>query len=408
MAQVFMFRVVFGIALWGCSPVGAEPSPLYLESERAPAVPQPTRRMAERPPILASPTPDSSTNASGEAGEVVPGQGGAPPLSFGGDSRDGAVGGAGGAATAAIGSGGTMEPSGDAPAIPDQRSPGCALAAPAITSGTHTLGVGADLRSYDVVLPSNVGSPAPVLIALHGYTMSSADMAAMTGWSALAELEGVVVVYPRGAGAVAGWNAGGCCGLDSERRDVELIDALLDTLEAAACIDTARVYVAGFSNGGMLAYRLACERSERFAAVASVAGSLAVPFGDCTPSRALPLLHVHGTADAVVPYRGGRAAALLQGPLGGPGPTFPSVEALVERISTLNGCTSAATTLLESGAALCTERAQCASGAPVELCTLIGGAHVWPGDARVPALAGGFPASDYVWEFLASQRAVLP
>jgi polyhydroxybutyrate depolymerase len=140
-----------------------------------------------------------------------------------------------------------------------------------------------------------------------------------------------------------------------------------------------------------------------------VAGSLALPLADCAPARAVPLLHVHGTADTIVPYLGGRAGELLQSPFGGRELTsFPPVQALAEHMSTLNGCAADTATVLESGAALCTEWSRCASAAPVELCTLLRGAHVWPGDARIPVLARGFSASEVVWEFLSSQRAPLP
>lgn len=394
-----------------CSPVGVEPGPIYLEAPPAPvASPAPVRRTAERSPVLSSAAVAGSAGA-GATSEAAPGQGSVLPFGGGGSagSGDGV-----GVPTLSPDGGAREEDGAEASrddveaAAPDGRSQGCGLPAPALTSGTHTISVGGELRSYDVVMPGAAAGPAPVLVALHGYTMRSADMAAMTGWSELAALEGAVVVYPQGDGALPGWNAGGCCTLDPQQRDVELIDALLDTLEAGACIDRQRVYVAGFSNGGMLAYRLACERAERLAAVASVAGSIALPLAECRPARAVPLLHVHGTADTIVPYLGGRAGDLLQGPLGGPAPTFPSVEVLVEHVATLNGCAPDTATALESGAALCTEWSRCSSGAPVELCTLLGGAHIWPGDARLPALVRGFAASDVVWSFLSSQRAPLP
>jgi len=402
------------IVACSCSPVGVESGPIYLEPPSATATaPAPVARGAARPPLLSSPAVAGSAD-DGSAREAAPGQGSVLPFggggstgNSGGGSRPSPDGGAGD--DPASDEAGAGAPSGDVEAAaPDGRSVGCDLAAPSLTNGTHTISIGGELRSYDVVLPSPGAGPAPVLVALHGYTMSSADMAAMTGWSELAALEGAVVVYPQGGGALPGWNAGGCCTLDPEQRDVELIDALLDVLEAGACVDTQRIYAAGFSNGGMLAYRLACERAERLAAVASVAGSIALPLADCSPARAVPLLHVHGTADTIVPYLGGRAGDLLRGPLGGPEPEFPPVEALVERISTLNGCAAATATALETGAALCTEWAQCSSGAPVELCTLLRGAHLWPGDARLPAIGRGFAASDVVWAFLSSQRAPLP
>ena len=77
--------------------------------------------------------------------------------------------------------------------------------------------------------------------------------------------------------------------------DVGFVDALLADLDTRVCVDTHRTYAMGISNGGYFAYRLACERASRFAAVAPVSGPENV--SPCTPGRAVPVMHFHGTAD---------------------------------------------------------------------------------------------------------------
>ena len=85
--------------------------------------------------------------------------------------------------------------------------------------------------------------------------------------------------------------------------DVEALERSLDQLEAAGCVDPARVFVTGVSNGGGMTARLACDLSERLAGAASVAGGYrSLP--PCRPERPLPVLEIHGTADQVVPYGG--------------------------------------------------------------------------------------------------------
>ncbi len=150
------------------------------------------------------------------------------------------------------------------------------------------------------------------------------------------------------------------------------------------------------------------ERFDRVAAVASVAGSLAIPLHDCNPSEPVPFLHVHGTADAIVPYFGGRGSPLLA-LLGPTDLTFPAVDSEIERFAGLNGCTEAVQTVFESRAALCERHTDCAEDAQVELCTVLGGGHGWPGGAGVSPLLAGAAAqtlrtSDVVWEFLSQQR----
>lgn len=125
----------------------------------------------------------------------------------------------------------------------------------------------------------------------------------MTGLNNEARARRFVIAYPDGFGK--SWNAGGvCCGEANSQRvdDVAFIRAPMDRLNKMYPIDSARVFVTGFSNGAMMAYRLACELSDRVAAIVSVSGTLRIE--DCHPARPVSIWEMHGTADSIVPYEG--------------------------------------------------------------------------------------------------------
>ena len=115
-------------------------------------------------------------------------------------------------------------------------------------------------------------------------------------------LEGFIAVHPKGGGNT--WNAGLCCGeaMTAKVDDVGFVAAMLDELEARFCVDTDRVFACRLSNGGFISHRLACELSERIAAIAPVAGTNVT--SPCAPSQPVSVIHFHGTADTLVPYNG--------------------------------------------------------------------------------------------------------
>ncbi|MDQ6772750.1 MAG: alpha/beta hydrolase-fold protein [Candidatus Dormibacteraeota bacterium] len=159
-------------------------------------------------------------------------------------------------------------------------------------------------RTYRLVVPRDLPSsrPAPLFLVLHGYTWSAGSFEAYIDFDRQAAALGAVAVYPKGFNA--SWDAGTCCG-DAVRDgldDVRFIEAVVAQVESVQSIDRHRIYAVGFSNGAMLALRLACERPELFAAVASVAGELEV--SDCAPDPPPSVLQIHGSADAVVRYPG--------------------------------------------------------------------------------------------------------
>lgn len=176
-------------------------------------------------------------------------------------------------------------------------------------------------RTYSVHVPSQLVTGTPLVLVLHGAGSNGAQAARYTGMSALADQEGFLAVYPDGAPGRANsdrgrtWNAVHCCGkaYQNDIDDLGFLTALIQKMLAAYPVDPKRIYVVGHSNGAMMAYRLAAERSELIAAIAPLSGTIG---GDpdttdsdtslkMIPSPEVPVAVVifHGTADNVVPYQ---------------------------------------------------------------------------------------------------------
>lgn len=208
-------------------------------------------------------------------------------------------------------------------------------------------------------------APAPLVMVFHGFLENGDGIEHITKMTEAADARGFLVVYPEGLNE--SWNAGACCGTSASGGvdDVAFVDAMLDDIEAHHCVDPKRVYAAGFSNGGMLAHRLACESSERIAAIGPVSGTLAIDV--CAPSRPVPVMHFHGTSDFVVAYANGG----LSGAQG--------VDETMNGWAARNGCAASPHTVFQQGDATCDAWSPCLVGADVVRCKLQGGGHQWPG-----------------------------
>lgn len=264
-----------------------------------------------------------------------------------------------------------------------------------------TLMVDGHQRTYWLHVPrEDDGRPLPLVIVLHGHGGTARRIRRTSGMNAQADQAGFAVAYPEGTSWFnipwRSWNAGTCCGYAVNRRvdDVQFIGAMLDDLQWAHRIDPRRVYVTGMSNGGMMTYRLACELSDRLAAVGVVAGALGVDA--CRPSRSVPLLMIHGTADDCILYQGGRS------PRSGYRRIDKPLAETVALWVTHNRCAPTPRTE-QHGAVRLDTYTDCAEGADVVVATILHGRHVWPG-ARTTRLAETTPtaawsATPTLWAF---------
>jgi polyhydroxybutyrate depolymerase len=202
----------------------------------------------------------------------------------------------------------------------------------------------------------------PMVLNFHGLLMNGTLQRSYTGLADEANARGWIAVHPNGL--ASSWT------VTPFSPDVGFVDALLDALEAEVCVDTTRTYATGLSMGGYFTYMLGCELPERFAAIAPVAGLDANVF--CNPAPEVPLLHIHGTADLIVPYNG----ALFS----------PSAPDSVRNWSNdVNNCTTAPVVSWQNGDATCATRS-CSAASEATLCTIQGGGHTWPGADPIPLL----------------------
>ena len=164
-------------------------------------------------------------------------------------------------------------------------------------------------RFYYVYTPSNIDSneSVPVLFAFHGYGSSAMRHLNYTNYFPLADSNNFIVIYPQGATTATlstHWNVGGWTS-KSTIDDLDFVDTVISLLKDKIQIDETRIYSSGMSNGGYMGYHLACNLSSKFAAIASVTGSMTNDtFNECDPTHPTPILQIHGLLDFIVPYDG--------------------------------------------------------------------------------------------------------
>ncbi|MDO8742568.1 MAG: PHB depolymerase family esterase [bacterium] len=266
-------------------------------------------------------------------------------------------------------------------------------------------------RSYLIHIPAGYDSKKEysLVIALHGGFGSGESMEKQTRMSALADKDGFIVVYPDGvanSNGVRAWNAGNCCGVPAKNNvdDVGYIRQLMASLESTYGVDVKRVFAMGMSNGAMLANRLACEASDIFTAVSPVSGTPQVAV--CNPKRPVPILMVHGTSDAVVPFNGGTGTSFVT-----KDNSFISVTQALSDWSVRNKClgkevVTSIPPLTNDGITIDKIMySDCA--AETVLYRINGGTHSWPGGTQARAQESvapsqSFDASKTIWTFFNS------
>ena len=265
---------------------------------------------------------------------------------------------------------------------------------------TRTLSIDGGARTYYVHVPPGLApaTAAPLVFAFHGGGMTVLGDGGL-GFELFAHVRpksdssGFVLVEPEGTPALPGsqpgvldvFNAGNCCEQAEQKNsnvdDVGFVSAMIDAVSQEICVDPKRIFATGLSNGAMLSHRLACQLSDRIAAIAAVSGGMGNVDRDtfpspttlftCNPTRPVPVLHIHGTQDACYPFDGGWGPLSLL--------TFEAVPVTIQNWLTRNGCGAGAPTQVSShGAASCFQY-PCPEAGAVELCTIDGGGHYWPG-----------------------------
>jgi polyhydroxybutyrate depolymerase len=267
----------------------------------------------------------------------------------------------------------------------------------------RSLMVNGESRRYYLHLPTGWrrDHPAALVLVFHAGGGRARDIAPHTGFSRAADRDGFVVVYPQGLRGR--WNDGR--GFPTATHDdIGFVRALLDTLGRELAIDPRRVYATGISNGAMFAYRLACDLPGTFAAIAPVAGAFPAELvPGCGHVAPVSVLAFQGTADPLMPYLGGGAGRRR----------VLSAERSVGFWATLAGCTGTPVITDEPDRVADGTRVRhttylgCREGRAVELYTIEGGGHTWPGGPeagrRVGRVSREIDATAVIWRFFAGQ-----
>jgi polyhydroxybutyrate depolymerase len=238
------------------------------------------------------------------------------------------------------------------------------------------------VRGFKVHVPPSYDPnvPMPVVFAFHASNQTAVLFAVDgIGLPAQADAEGFIAVMPNGIqedGFGGSWNGGTCCGKAAEQQldDVGFVRAVFAEVGEHLNVDLRRVYALGLSNGAHMSYRLGCEASDIFAAIAPLAGATCTPelkaepsdiettFTECTPARPVPVLAMHGTKDSFVPY--------------------DSMQRTLDFWASTNGCsaaTRAADAPRSGGDTTCITYSGCPVGVEVTGCSVAEGGHCWFG-----------------------------
>jgi polyhydroxybutyrate depolymerase len=262
---------------------------------------------------------------------------------------------------------------------------------------TDSLLSGGRMRDYILYKPAiyTGSTPVPLLLNLHGYGSNSTEQYFYGNFTKIADTANFLVVHPNGTFDASGkryWNAP--VSLNNTVDDVAFINDMITSLSSKYNIDPNRIYSTGMSNGGFMSYTLACDLSNRITAIASVTGTMVITkLASCTPSRPVPVMQIHGTADAVVPYNGTAF--------------FASIPNLVNAWVQKNNCNTAPikTDLpnINTNDQSTVEHYLYPNGnlgSTVELYKVIGGAHTWPNAiVDVGITNRDFDASKEIWRF---------
>jgi polyhydroxybutyrate depolymerase len=284
--------------------------------------------------------------------------------------------------------------------VPPRPSAGCQQTQPAAQlSKRQTIAVGGTGRWYLLSNPAPAATtkPRPLVVDFHGLSEGAQAHVLMSKLGDLGQKEGFVVVTPNGTQTPVQWDV---TAPPATNKDVAFIKAFLAKVEAQQCIDTARVYATGLSDGAFMTSYVGCNMADTFAAIAPVAG-VQHP-ATCKPGREVPVLAFHGTQDPILYFNGGIGTGKLNSVLGpknglpttSEAPTTTEAPQIsgagypehVKAWATANGCNPTPTDTRISSEVI--HRVySCPAGTAVEFYIVLGGGHAWPGSAFSQSIA---------------------
>jgi polyhydroxybutyrate depolymerase len=301
--------------------------------------------------------------------------------------------------------------------VASSSSSGCLTPRPPKSGTTlEYMSAGGDAGGYIQQLPSHYTGRAamPVVVDLHGYGVSAADMLKIAKLGTTGNRDGFITITPQVARHLPYWTTG------FKSKDVAFLRGVISRVESTLCVDQNRLFVTGYSNGAVMASVLACVDAAQVAAIATVSG-IANPAG-CHPSRPVSVVAFHGTSDPLLPYTGGLSADAYRLPLpqgakgnlsqllGNNAPQStkgPSIPKTAAAWAARDGCASTSTTRVVAKDVALISYA-CPSGSTVSLYRIRGGGHTWPGsvlDSETNTLGSttlAISANTIIWNFFES------
>ncbi len=280
-----------------------------------------------------------------------------------------------------------------------------------VTPGDYTFSLKSSdqLRYYKIHIPPQYKSStaASLIVALHGGGGNMSIQAIDDHYKLISKSnkEGFIVAFPNGfsrfkSGKFATWNAGRCCALarDEKVNDVAFINEMVEKITQQINIDKSKIFAIGMSNGGMMSYRLACDSTKTFKAIASVTGTDNTI--DCKPTKPISVLHIHAKDDPNVLFNGGQGEGSFQDKE--KVTDFTSVPATIEKWVKLTGCPAKAQKTLQKDKAYCETYSPCRGQTKIQLCVTNEGGHSWPGGTKPRGhgeSSNAIDATDVIWDF---------
>jgi polyhydroxybutyrate depolymerase len=278
--------------------------------------------------------------------------------------------------------------------------------APPVGTSTGSMTIGGLNRTYRVYRPAGVSTSAPLVMVLHGAFGTGKQAEDSYGWDPEADTGKFLVVYPDGTNRT--WDADpDCCGKAAANHvdDVAFLSKLATSF--GSLVDAKRIFATGISNGSLMSYRLACD-TKILAAIGPDSGTMINP---CPHPQPLSIIAIHGTADKTIPYGGGpgkrdNAGAGSRLPIKIDGPPIPDLIATWRKT---DDCPAPRTT---TAGPVTTSTATCPDGHVVELITIAGAGHQWPGAKNAPvaqrllgldAPSTALQATPTIWKFFATK-----